>query len=59
MEETFKKITELSSIQSEKLTKFKDIAEYEICLLNIERHIDAAILLFNNGFLTKHFYIIV
>lgn len=59
MEDTFKKITELSSIQSENLTKFKDVVEYEICLLHIEEHIDAAILLFKNGFLDQATFLII
>lgn len=59
MEETFKKITELSSIQSPELTKFNDLTEYEICLLHIEKHINAAILLFNNGFFEQSTFLII
>lgn len=53
MEETFKKIAELSSIQSENQTKFNNIKEYEKCLLHIGKHIEAAILLFKNNFCDK------
>ena len=59
MEETFKKIAELSSIQSENLTKFENVIEYEKCLLHIEEHIDAAILLFKNGFFDQATFLII
>jgi len=59
MEETFKKIAELSSIQSENLTKFNNIKEYEKCLLHIEKHIEAAILLFKNNFFDQSTFLIV
>ncbi|MDR0227870.1 MAG: AbiV family abortive infection protein [Flavobacteriaceae bacterium] len=59
MEETLRKITELSSIQSQELSKFKDVTEYEICLLHIEKHINAAILLYNNGFFEQSTFLII
>ena len=55
MNNTFQKIGELISIKSENLSEFMNVDEYEKCLLNIEKHINASILI-KTPFMTNLYF---
>jgi AbiV family abortive infection protein len=55
----FSEISVLSSIKSEKLTDFKNVDEYEKCLLHIESLINSSILLYKNKFFNQSLFITI
>jgi AbiV family abortive infection protein len=59
MNDTFRKIGELISIKSENLSEFMNVDEYEKCLLNIEKHINASILLYKNSFYDQSIFLTI
>ena len=59
MNDTYQKIGELISIKSENLSEFMNVDEYEKCLLNIEKHINASILLHKNSFYDQSIFLTI
>jgi AbiV family abortive infection protein len=59
MNNTFQKINELIAIESENLTEFNDVYEYEKCLLHIERIIDSSIILFKNSLYQQSIFLTI